>query len=214
MSHRAHVLRNVEWLRVPADQPRLERCHACAGEPELLDAVERADGGHGGGLHHAEQPGADGGGAGRQARGAGHLRAALHHTQHRRPHGWRLRPREAAACARHPQVCAEHSKALTFSFWALAARTHVNVRRNLVCLVLLWLSTLPKGLSCNDGVMSGVGVHFVLGLCRTIFAVVASLMTCVAALLSAFTSLRWLLACAMMLGFVFGWHWSLMPVSP
>jgi hypothetical protein len=62
--------------------------------------------------------------------------------------------------------------------------------------------------------MSGVGVYFVLGLCRTIFAVVASLMTCVAALLSAFTSLRWLLACAMMLGFVFGWHWSLMPVSP
>ncbi|BDA41740.1 Protein NUCLEAR FUSION DEFECTIVE 4 [Coccomyxa sp. Obi] len=47
---------------------------------------------------------------------------------------------------------------------------------------------------------------------RTIFAVVASLMTCLAALLSAFTNLRWLLACAMMLGFVFGWHWSLMPV--
>lgn len=41
----------------------------------------------------------------------------------------------------------------------------------------------------------------------------ASLMTCLAALLSAFTNLRWLLACAMMLGFVFGWHWSLMPVS-
>lgn len=37
-------------------------------------------------------------------------------------------------------------------------------------------------------------------------------MTCVVALLSAFTNLRWLLGCAMAFGFVFGWHWSLMPV--
>ena len=48
--------------------------------------------------------------------------------------------------------------------------------------------------------------------CRTIFAPVASAMTCVVALLSAFTNLRWLLGCAMAFGFVFGWHWSLMPV--
>ena len=40
----------------------------------------------------------------------------------------------------------------------------------------------------------------------------ASAMTCVVALLSAFTNLRWLLGCAMAFGFVFGWHWSLMPV--
>ena len=49
-------------------------------------------------------------------------------------------------------------------------------------------------------------------LCRTIFAPVASAMTCVVAMLSAFTNLRWLLGCAMAFGFVFGWHWSLMPV--
>ena len=49
-------------------------------------------------------------------------------------------------------------------------------------------------------------------LCRTIFAPVASAMTCVVAVLSAFTNLRWLLGCAMAFGFVFGWHWSLMPV--
>lgn len=48
--------------------------------------------------------------------------------------------------------------------------------------------------------------------CRTIFAPVASAMTCVVAVLSAFTNLRWLLGCAMAFGFVFGWHWSLMPV--
>ncbi|CAK0743532.1 hypothetical protein CVIRNUC_001477 [Coccomyxa viridis] len=47
---------------------------------------------------------------------------------------------------------------------------------------------------------------------RTIFAPVASAMTCVVALLSAFTNLRWLLGCAITFGFVFGWHWSLMPV--
>jgi hypothetical protein len=29
---------------------------------------------------------------------------------------------------------------------------------------------------------------------------------------SAFVDLRWLLAAAMAAGFVFGWHWSLMPV--
>ena len=49
-------------------------------------------------------------------------------------------------------------------------------------------------------------------LCRTIFAPVASAMTCLVAVLSAFTNLRWLLGCAMAFGFVFGWHWSLMPV--
>ena len=49
---------------------------------------------------------------------------------------------------------------------------------------------------------------------RTIFAPVASAMTCLVAMLSAFTNLRWLLGCAMAFGFVFGWHWSLMPVRP
>jgi len=39
-------------------------------------------------------------------------------------------------------------------------------------------------------------------------------MTCVVAGLTAFTNLQWLPGCAMAFGFVFGWHWSLMPVSP
>ena len=40
----------------------------------------------------------------------------------------------------------------------------------------------------------------------------ASVMLCLGSLATAFTSLRLLLACAMFGGFVFGWHWSLMPV--
>ena len=47
---------------------------------------------------------------------------------------------------------------------------------------------------------------------RTVFALVASVMLCLGSLATAFTSLRLLLACAMFGGFVFGWHWSLMPV--
>ena len=49
--------------------------------------------------------------------------------------------------------------------------------------------------------------------CRTVFALVASVMLCLGSLATAFTSLRLLLACAMFGGFVFGWHWSLMPVQ-
>ena len=77
---------------------------------------------------------------------------------------------------------------------------------------ILWYSG-SQGYGASSMIRSQTRRQFCIGAaCRTIFAPVASAMTCVVALLSAFTNLRWLLGCAMAFGFVFGWHWSLMPV--
>ena len=77
-----------------------------------------------------------------------------------------------------------------------------------VCLHGAWCSWM--GLSS----FTALDVPPALRMRRTVFAVVASLMVCAAALATAASGLRLLLPCAMFGGFVFGWHWSLMPVLP
>ncbi len=75
-----------------------------AGDSQFLDSVVCAVRGHGCGLHNAEQPESDRGGAGGWQTGSGSLYPAVHDAQHHWQNGCWVPAREAASHTRHSQV--------------------------------------------------------------------------------------------------------------